>query len=173
MTAKNNQSIEELQDYIQALEEENESLKSRNEKLSIDPGYGILTRQALELEVSASEGKFNSVAFLDIDYLHSFNEKHGHDEANSRISRALHFRSSDMILVGNFISGKWYSGDEIAVLFEGDPDSFCHRQEQAFESEGMSITIAWVEFTGDLIADVNAAKKIVFERKAARGVTGR
>lgn len=162
MTAKNYQSIEEMQAYIKTLEE-------KVSRLSIDPSYGILTRQALELEVSGRSGEVKFVAFLDVDYLHSFNEKFGHEEANNRIRRALHFRSTDKVVSG----GKWYSGDEVAILLSGDPEGFCHRQEQAFAAEGMSITIAWVEFTGDLIADVNAAKKVVFERKAARGVTGR
>lgn len=152
-----NQTIRALQAYIKRLEED-------NAKLSIDPSYGILTRQALEIDLAPREKEIRFVAFLDIDYLHDLNEKIGHEEANKKIRRALHLRASDVIL-----SGKWYSGDEIVILLSGDPMAFCERLQAAFNDEGMSITIFFAPYTGKLLEDVEKAKSEVFRMKAARG----
>jgi GGDEF domain-containing protein len=155
------QKMEEMEAHIRMLE-------SMVAKLSTDPSYGILTRQALELDLSAREEEVNFIAFLDVDYLHDFNSRFGHEEANRRIRSALHLRSGDVI-----VSGKWYSGDEIVILLSGNPEAFCDRLRASFVAEGMSITIAASPYTGNLVQDVEVAKIEVFRLKAKRGDKGR
>lgn len=154
---QDNQTIRELQAYIKKQDE-------IIERLSIDPSYGILTRAALEIDLAPREKEIRFVAFLDIDYLHDLNSRIGHDEANKKIRRALHLRASDVIL-----SGKWYSGDEIVILLSGDPAAFCARLQEAFDQEGMSITIFFTPYSGKLLEDVEKAKKEVFRMKSERG----
>lgn len=149
---------------IQELQKEIEELKATIEKLSQDSSYGILNRPALDLELRRVEDRVRFVAFLDVDYLHSFNSQYGHEEANNRIRRALQVRSDDLLL-----SGRWYSGDEIVILLSGDPEGFSERLKNNFISEGMSVTIAHVKYTGNLPRDAAEAKSEVDRAKAARG----
>lgn len=153
----NNKTVEELQKEI-------EELRAAIEKLSQDSSYGILNRPALDLELRRVEDRVRFVAFLDVDYLHTFNNRYGHDEANNRIRRALQVRSDDLLL-----SSRWYSGDEIVILLKGDPEKFSERLKSNFIAEGMSITIAYVPYSGNLPQDAAAAKAIVDREKAARG----
>lgn len=146
------------------LEKQVKKLEEVNALLSIDKSYGILTRSALEIEAGLVKGRVKFLAFLDIDYLHDFNERFGHEEANRRIRRALHLRRNDLVL-----SGKYYSGDEVAILLEGRPAEFCERLKEDFIREGLSITIAFVEYSGNLVKDATQAKAIVDRAKAARG----
>lgn len=169
-TMKSSTTIKELKAEIERLQEEKRIIEERVNRLSIDPGYGILTRQALEMEVEARKGEFKYLAFGDVDRLHDFNSEHGHEEANARIRRALHVRVNDIV---GLVTGKHYSGDEVSFLFDGDPQAFCNRIQEGFTQEGMSITIVWVPFTGDYKSAVEAAKTEVFRLKAARGIEER
>lgn len=154
------QQIEEQRAYITALEE-------INRKLSIAPSYGILTRQALEIELPAVVESVGYIVFGDIDYLHRLNSQIGHEAANEKIRKALQIRSTDIVLAP-FL---YYSGDEVGILLPGtaNPVEFCDRIRDNFAQEGMSITISFVEFTGDLHRDIASAKVIVDQSKAARG----
>lgn len=156
-TQKANQTIKELQRQVKELE-------AHIEKLSQDSNYGIFNRAAVDLHIVAIEKDIKNVVFLDVDYLHEFNSRFGHEEANRRIREALHIRSSDILL-----SSRWYSGDEIIFLISGDPEGFINRLGDSFKSQGMSATIASSEFTGKLESDVARAKAKVDQSKAARG----
>lgn len=152
---------------IKELERQNRELRDVVDYLYFDRSYGILTRGAIELEIRHSKKELlKYLVYLDIDYLHEFNNKVGHDEANNRIRRALHFRSSDLV-----ICGRWYSGDEIVIIIDGDPLAFCARLGESFSREEMSATTAFVPFSGRILEDVKKAKKIVDEKKAKRGIT--
>lgn len=164
--------IQELERRIQELEriaeEKEREIRDREatiEKLSIDPAYGVLYRPAIDLSIRLVEASTRYVVFLDIDYLHDLNSRIGHEEANSRIRRALSLRSSDVLL-----KGRLYSGDELVILLSGNPEAFCNRLSEAFRLEGMSITCSSVEYTGALLADIARAKSIVDQSKAARGI---
>lgn len=158
MTNKTESTIEELQRQV-------EELRSLVEKLSTDPSYEIMTRQAAEIKIPAVSDSIQFVAFLDIDYLHDLNSKIGHEEANNRIRRALRVRSTDLILS----PVKWYSGDEVVLLLKGSPVEFCDRLMASFEAEGMSITIAAAPYSGNLMQAVEVAKREVFRQKGERG----
>lgn len=158
-------TAKELQQKIEELERAYKALDDENRLLRNDPHYGILSgRVALDLELRRVEDRVRFVAFLDVDYLHDFNSRHGNEEANNRIRRALQVRSDDLLL-----SGRWYSGDEIVILLSGDPAGFCERLRANFQNEEMSITIAYVKYSGNLPQDAAAAKTEVDRAKAARG----
>jgi GGDEF domain-containing protein len=155
---------------LSKIKELEKMIRERDEiiaRLSQDPSYGILSRQALEIDLEHLKLKRTGVfvVFGDIDHLHNFNAAIGHEEANRRIRSALHFRETDVRV---HLKGKWYSGDEIAIVAEGDPESFCRRQKEAFIREGMSISLAWVPFTGKIEKDVARAEAIVDKMKAER-----
>lgn len=159
------QTIQELERLVRSLKAQNKKLKEENKELSIDASYGILTRKAFERRAAKLVSEIGFVVFLDIDYLHRMNEEIGHEESNRRIRASLKFRSTDIILK----PGKWYSGDEVAILLKGSPEDFVERLKGSFSENGLSASIAWVPFSGDLLGDVESAKVEVMKQKAARG----
>lgn len=158
-------SIQSLQEEIRLLQQEldikNNELDLKDsiiENLSIDPSYGILTRPAMHLEIKKVATQAKYLIFTDIDDLFVVNAllPRKTEEANEKIFRALHLRSEDVLL-----SGRWYSGDELVIILSGNPDAVCNRLKEAFEREQLSITCAWVEYTGNFAEDVLAAKSKV------------
>jgi len=55
------------------------------------------------------------VAFIDLDDIHGLNEQLGYSEVDRRVKAAfsVSFRRSDVM-------ARWYSGDEIVILFDAD-----------------------------------------------------
>ncbi len=89
-------------------------LQERIEELSRDDVYGIWTRGAfLQFCRVMPRGK-RKVVFLDFNNMHDLNHQLGYKEVDRRIKRtfSIPFRSSDII-------ARWYSGDEIVILFDG------------------------------------------------------
>jgi GGDEF domain-containing protein len=170
MTNKKTTAKKDLESRIRELEAKLQHRDETIERLSLDPAYGISTRAALDIRLPLLSDRARFLVFLDIDYLHDLNQKlpGKHDEANQKISRALHVRSEDVL-----IRARWYSGDEIVIILSGDPELFIERLKESFAREGMSATFGFSEYTGDYMADAIKAKTQVDEAKAARGVKER
>lgn len=152
MTNKLPLTIESLQAEIDRLQRENAEKDQTIQQLSVDPSYEILTRPALSLKLQQTDNA-RFLIFIDIDDLFIVNDRISHDEANRKIAAALKIRSTDVLL-----SGRWYSGDELVIILSGSPAVVCRRLKKSFQDQGLSITCAWVEFNGDLVACVKAAK---------------
>lgn len=136
--------------------------------VSIDPSYNVTTRPAVDLELPRIHGDASHVVFFDIDHMHELNEKHGYDKVNGMIKRAVHVRCDDVLL-----RARWFSGDELIVILKGsDPVSFCTRLQTALKNEGLSATMAYAPYTGNLDTDVSACAEMVqaAKRVDARGV---
>lgn len=128
--------------------------------LKTDPAYHVTVRAAIPFEMRHLTGPARYVVFLDIDDCHGANQRYGYDTVNGKIRRAIHVRHKDVLL-----TARWFSGDELIVLLQGDPAGFIERLETALKNEGLSATMCAVEYTGDLEYDVKIAAAIVSGKK--------
>ena len=106
-------------------------------------------------------------AFLDFDHLKQLNSKFGYAEVNNRIRRALSIkrRRSDLL-------ARWFSGDEVIALFDGDLRAAKHKIEELKESarsEGLDFTYelgTWVVGSESIEEAVRRTANRVLEQKA-------
>lgn len=128
--------LKELIGKLFGFEAEIEQLKEQISQLSMDPVFGMWTRNAfLQFSYVMPRG-LRVVTFLDLDNLHKLNDEYGYEEINRRIRIifSVPFRRSDLI-------ARWFSGDEIVILFDSD-EGFALRKigqlEEAARQQGMS-----------------------------------
>lgn len=111
-------------------------LQDQISQLSMDPVFGVWTRNAFLQFSHVMPRGLRVVVFLDLDNLHKLNDQYGYDEINRRIKAifSIPFRRSDLI-------ARWFSGDEIVILFDAD-EEFALRKisqlEEAARQQGMS-----------------------------------
>lgn len=128
------------------------------EELKNDHAFGILTRPAFEIEHRKVKAGA-AVIFLDLDHIHGLNEAIGHEAVNEKIKRAINIRSEDLIL-----SGRWYSGDELAFVVKGNAQAVADRLLQSLKENGLSATIAFAPL-GNLKEAIEEAKAKVEKAK--------
>lgn len=128
--------IKKLIAKLFGFEAEMELLKEQISQLSMDPVFGMWTRTAFRQFSQVMPRGLRVVAFLDLDNLHHLNDQYGYEEINRRIRAifSIPFRRSDLIT-------RWFSGDEIVILFDAD-EEFARRKidqlEEAARQQGMS-----------------------------------
>lgn len=116
-------------------ETEIDLLKEQISQLSMDPVFGMWTRNAFLQFSQVMPRGLRVIAFLDLDNLHQLNDQYGYEEVNRRIRDifSVPFRRSDLI-------ARWFSGDEIVILFDADQE-FALRKigqlEEAARQQGM------------------------------------
>lgn len=96
-------------------EEEIAGLRDKVRELSWDDAYGMYTRPAfLQFAQVMPRGR-RIVAFIDLDNIHRLDQELGYTEVDRRIkaSFSMSFRRSDVV-------ARWYSGDEIVILFDAE-----------------------------------------------------
>lgn len=96
-------------------EQEVRALRQQVQELSWDGSFGMWTRGAfLQFCQVMPRGK-RIVAFLDLDQIHELNEQLGYTEVDRRVKAtfSMPFRRSDVV-------ARWYSGDEMVILFDSD-----------------------------------------------------
>jgi hypothetical protein len=143
-------------------------LEQENKALRVNPNYGTLTRQALEIENRRLKGE-RYVVMIDIDYLHQLNDRHGSQEpVNDMIRRAFDFRHDDLLLKANYASG-----DEVVFLVRTDPEAFMERLRESLGREGITATMVYERMSDrdDLLEVCDRAIRRVYALKAERGVT--
>lgn len=128
--------------------------------LSTDPRYGITTSSAIPFELPRVASAARFVVFIDLDNMHAANEKHGYSVVDGKIKRAVHVRHTDCLL-----RARWFSGDEIVFVLAGDPQGFCDRLAACLKNEGLSATMAYTRFTGDIDRDVKKVADLVQQAK--------
>jgi GGDEF domain-containing protein len=96
-------------------EQEIEALKGKIESLSWDDAFAMWTRSAFLHFCEVMPRGIRCVLLLDFDRIHELNARLGYRAVDERIRKtfAIPFRSSDLI-------ARWYSGDEVVILFDGD-----------------------------------------------------
>ena len=99
------------------LRREIKNLRSQVEELSWDEPFGMLTRGAFLQHCRVMPRGRRVVAFIDLDEIHSLNRDLGYTEVDKRVKStfSIPFRRSDLV-------ARWYSGDEIVILFDCDVD---------------------------------------------------
>ena len=78
----------------------------------MDEAFGILTRQALELEVANS--MYDTLYIVDFANVHKMNEIYGYTTVNAFFKNV--FRKTKEEHGDNVIFGRVFSGDEIALM---------------------------------------------------------
>ena len=109
--------LRKLAARICGFDEQIAELEEKIRELSWDTAYGIWTRGAFLQFCEVMPRGERIVVFIDFDEIHLDNQEHGYAEVDRRIQAAFSvpFRSSDVV-------ARWYSGDEMVILFDGDRD---------------------------------------------------
>ncbi len=80
-------------------------------RLSYDKAFGILTRNALEIEIEKLDS-FNC-CFIDLNNLKNLNQLMGYEKVNEKVFELFHefaeYNQDGLI-------GRWFSGDEIIII---------------------------------------------------------
>jgi len=116
------------------------ALHEQIRELSWDTAYGMWTRGAFLQFCQIMPRGTRTIVFLDLDRIHILNEKLGYNSVDRRISAAFGglFRRSDVV-------ARWYSGDEIVILFDADHEAALRKVEQLARSsraQGLTFTYA-------------------------------
>ena len=128
--------LRKLAARIFGFEQEIAELEEKVKELSWDTAYGMWTRGAfLQFSQVMPRGR-RTVVFIDFNEVHIHNRAHGYAEVDRRIraSFSVPFRSSDLV-------ARWYSGDEMVILFDGDRDfaeSALRELEESAKSNGLT-----------------------------------
>lgn len=96
-------------------EQELGDLRQRIAELSWDNTFGMWTRPAFMEFCRVMPRGWRAVALIDLNHIHDLNYQCGYAEVDRRIRAAftIPFRRSDIV-------ARWYSGDEIVILFDGN-----------------------------------------------------
>ena len=110
---------------IFGFEQEIEDLKHKIRSLSWDDAFGMWTRGAFLHFCEVMPRGTRCVFFLDLTGIHELNARMGYREVDERIKRtfSIPFRSSDVI-------ARWYSGDEVVILFDGGIDGALRKMRE-------------------------------------------
>lgn len=89
-------------------------LREKVAELSWDEAYGMYTRPAFVQFAQIMPRGRRILAFIDLDGIHRLDQEVGYAEVDRRVHAtfSLPFRRSDIV-------ARWYSGDEIVILFDG------------------------------------------------------
>jgi GGDEF domain-containing protein len=141
---------------ILGFEKELEDLRQRVRELSWDSAFGMWTRSAFLQFCRVMPRGQRAIAFLDLNDIHSLNHELGYVEVDRRVREAfaIPLRRSDIV-------ARWYSGDEIVILFDSDLAGAEKKMEQLMESSqrhGLAFTSelgTWSVGQTDIVDAVN------------------
>jgi hypothetical protein len=142
-------------------EKEIESLKGKISSLSWDDAFGMWTRSAFLHFCEIMPRGERCVFLLDFEDIHGLNQRIGYRAVDERINRtfSIPFRSSDVI-------ARWYSGDEIVILFDGELAGAMHKmRELEASAAAKGLSFRWEH---DQWRVGEEAVKDVVDRMAAR-----
>lgn len=104
-------------------------LRRQVEELSWDSSFGMWTREAFLQFCHVMPRDTRCIAFIDLNRIHDLNEQLGYSEVDRRVKEmfSVPFRRSDIV-------ARWYSGDEIVILFDSAPAIAQQKIEQLRKS---------------------------------------
>src|SRR5512135_1762743 len=116
-------------------ERELDLLRRKVQDLSWDDPFGMWTRKAFLARCQQQPAGRRRVGFLDLADLGKLNLKWGYTEVDRRVKATFACLSQGPELVG-----RWYSGDEIVILFQaGRPIApGLRRLEEAARANGLA-----------------------------------
>ena len=123
------------------LDKDLKELRQRVEELSWDSAYGMWTRSAILQFCQVLPRSRRTVVFIDLDRIHVLNNELGYTAVDARIQAsfsAISLRRSDLV-------ARWYSGDEIVILFDSDrpfADSKIVELQESAKAQGLTFTYA-------------------------------
>jgi diguanylate cyclase (GGDEF)-like protein len=88
-------------------------LQSEIAELGWDTNFGMFTRNALLRHCRSLPGDVRQVAFVDLEAIHSLNLLYGYAEVDARVRATFDTPWRTLHTVA-----RWFSGDEIAVVFD-------------------------------------------------------
>ena len=132
--------VKQLIGKVFGFEKEIKGLRDQVKELSWDTSFGMWTRGAFLQFCHVMPRGIRRVAFIDLDNIHGLNEELGYSEVDRRIKAAfsVSFRRSDIMT-------RWYSGDEIVILFDADrvgADRKMGELAQSARNQGLSFKSA-------------------------------
>lgn len=154
-----------------------DTLTEKLQELSWDKVFGMWTRTAFLQFCRVMPRGHRTVVFIDLDRIHSLNHELGYTEVDRRVKSAfsIPMRSSDIV-------ARWYSGDEIVILFDNDHDSALAKVQALGASaagQGLTFTFevgAWevgVQDIVEVIGGLSAANRRKQAAAEAGGGAGR
>jgi GGDEF domain-containing protein len=110
-------------------EQELEELRGQVRELSWDDTFGMWTRGAFLQFCQVMPRGQRLVIFMDLNDIHDLNEQLGYSEVDRRVKAtfSVPFRRSDVV-------ARWYSGDEIVILFDAGRGGAACKLEQLQQS---------------------------------------
>jgi len=114
---------------IKRLESKIDELNQQIKELSWDDTFGMWTRAAFLQFCSIMPRGKRVVVFIDMDDIHNLNYRCGYTEIDKRIKEtfSIPFRRSDLV-------ARWYSGDEIVILFDSELAGAKHKIYELIKS---------------------------------------
>lgn len=144
------------------LRDKNRKLLQQVAELSWDEPFGMLTRPAFLQYCYQLPGKRRWVAFIDLDNIGSLNLSHGYTEVDRRVRTVFagfHHRQD--------IVARWYSGDEIVILFSGANNPFATMVELL--SEARKVELAFIFQIGVWDSNVDTIENAINELASLAG----
>lgn len=153
-------------------DQEIEKLRQQIQELSWDTSFGMWTRTAFLQFCEVMPRGRRTIVFLDLDLIHDLNEELGYTEVDRRVKAtfSMPFRRSDVV-------ARWYSGDEIVILFDADREGTERKVAQLEKSAaGQGFTFKYEigewEVGKEIIEDVvgTLADRVTERKQAASRV---
>jgi diguanylate cyclase (GGDEF)-like protein len=115
-----------------------DALTEKLQELSWDSVFGMWTRTAFLQFCRVMPRGERTVVFIDLDRIHELNREKGYAEVDRLVRAAfsIPMRSSDIV-------ARWYSGDEIVILFDSDREGALrkvHELEESAATLGLTFT---------------------------------
>jgi GGDEF domain-containing protein len=168
MTKKLNE--QQLEDLVEALNAQVNSLTEKNQSMAWDDAYGCYTRAGFEKVIWPEiVDRAKWIIYFDIDNMNALNAKHGKPAVNAMIKKSLTLRHSD------YVAARYNSGDEgVICITENearilvDPYQLCERLAISFDENGCPATFAIVPvISKELAQNVDPADEMVQASKNA------
>jgi len=117
--------LKKIAGKIFGFEREIAELQKRIRELSWDTSFDMWTRAAFLNFCDIMPRSLRVLVFIDMDRIAFLNKELGYEEVNRRVrdTFSVPFRRSDIV-------ARWYSGDEIVILFDADLDAAQHKANE-------------------------------------------
>ena len=132
-------ALRRLVGKLLGFEQELDELRQQVRELSWDETFGMWTRGAFLQFCQVMPRGPRVVIFIDLNHIHELNERLGYAEVDRRVKAtfSMPFRRSDIV-------ARWYSGDEIVILFDAGRAGAARKLEQLEQSAAdQGLTFFW------------------------------
>jgi GGDEF domain-containing protein len=162
--------VRDILGRILGFQTEIDELRARVNELSWDTVFGMWTRTAFLQFCRVMPRGERTVVFIDLDGIHNLNHTHGYTEVDRRVREAfaIPLRHSDVV-------ARWYSGDEIVILFDNDKDSARMKMrdlEASAAAQGITFSYEvgeWSVGSRDIVEVIDSLSVENKRRQSAKG----